>query len=155
MRTTVTIPDEKMNELLAITEAHSKTQAVNEAIEAYIRRHRLQQLRALKGKVEFLANDELEAAELAADNYISDVSDDELRIEKGKLTTPDQVQLVQLVAAEGEVMVDLPASVIRRASTQVRQQLDDLLGPYARPRPSVTPAQDKLAWQQHLDEKYL
>jgi metal-responsive CopG/Arc/MetJ family transcriptional regulator len=65
MRTTVTIPDEKMDELLAITEAHSKTQAVNEAIEAFIRRHRLQQLRAFKGKVEVLSNDEIEALEIA------------------------------------------------------------------------------------------
>ena len=64
MRTTITIADEKMQELLDITETRSMTKAVNMAVEEFIRHHRLQRLRALRGKVAILSNDEIEAAEL-------------------------------------------------------------------------------------------
>lgn len=75
-----------------------------------------------------------------------------MKIENGKLIPPAHIQLV---ADQGEVMVDLPTAVIRQASSQVRQQLDDLLGRYARPRPSVTADEDKRFWHEHLEEKHL
>ena len=65
MRTTVTIPDEMMQELMEITGADNMTKAVTQAIEAHIRHHRVNQLRQLRGKVAALPNDEIEAPELA------------------------------------------------------------------------------------------
>lgn len=53
-----------MKELLEMTATNSMTQAVNAAVDDYIRQHRLRQLRALRGKVDILSNEEIEAAEL-------------------------------------------------------------------------------------------
>lgn len=51
---------------------------------------------------------------------------------------------------------DLPVRPSQELATTsvVRQQLDALLGKYARQRPGATPAQDKAAWREHLQEKY-
>ena len=63
MRTIITLSDETARELLAATGTDDLTQAVSMAVEAFLRRHRLEDLRALRGKVDILSNDELEATE--------------------------------------------------------------------------------------------
>jgi hypothetical protein len=75
-----------------------------------------------------------------------------MKIENGKLILPDHLHLV---ADEGEVVVDLPPEAVRQTPTAVRKQIDDLLGRYARPRPSTAPDEDKRAWHEHLEEKPL
>jgi hypothetical protein len=37
----------------------------------------------------------------------------------------------------------------------IRQQLDKILGKYSHQRSAVSPYQDKMAWHQHLVQKYL
>ena len=65
MRTTVTLGDEMMRELLAATGTDNKTQAVQMAVSEFLRRQRLEKLRALRGKIDIVSNEELEEAELA------------------------------------------------------------------------------------------
>ena len=65
MRTTVTLGDEMMRELLAATGTDNKTQAVQTAVSEFLRRQRLEKLRALRGKIDIVSNEELEEAELA------------------------------------------------------------------------------------------
>jgi hypothetical protein len=64
MRTTVTLGDEVIQELLDATGTSNMTQAVSTAVSEYLRRQRLEKLRALRGKIDILSNDEIEAAEL-------------------------------------------------------------------------------------------
>jgi hypothetical protein len=64
MRTTVTLSDEMMQELLDVTGTSNMTQAVSTAVGEYLRRQRLEKLRALKGKIDILSNEEIEAADL-------------------------------------------------------------------------------------------
>ena len=53
MRTTVTLDGKKLNELLSETGAKSKTEAVSTAIDDYLRRKRIEKIKALKGTLEF------------------------------------------------------------------------------------------------------
>lgn len=64
MRTSVTLNDETIQELLEVTNTTNMTQAVSTAVNEYLRRRRLDRLRTLRGKVEIISNDEIEAAEL-------------------------------------------------------------------------------------------
>lgn len=64
MRTTVTLGDEMMRELLDATGTDNMTQAVHTAVDEFLRRRRLEKLRALRGKVEIFSNEEIEAAEM-------------------------------------------------------------------------------------------
>lgn len=66
MRTTIDLEDQTYDELLRVTGEVSKPKAVRKAIEAFLRREKLDRLRALKGKVDILENEELERAELEA-----------------------------------------------------------------------------------------
>lgn len=52
MRTTITIPDTLFSELMNFTEASSRAEAVQVAVETYVRRAKLEQLRALRGKLD-------------------------------------------------------------------------------------------------------
>ena len=52
MRATLNIPDELIAEVQNITGAKSRTQAVVTAIQEFIRKKRMEQLLALKGRVE-------------------------------------------------------------------------------------------------------
>lgn len=61
MRTTVTIPDEKLERLLVLTGTANRTAAVNEAIDAYLRRAATERLIALKGRVDIASNEEIES----------------------------------------------------------------------------------------------
>lgn len=64
MRTSVTLNDETLQELLEVTETTNMTQAVSTAVNEYLRRRRLERFRALKGRIDIISNEEIEAAEL-------------------------------------------------------------------------------------------
>jgi hypothetical protein len=64
MRTSVTLNDETIRELLEVTNTTNMTQAVSTAVNEYLRRRRLDRFRTLKGKVDIISNEEIEAAEL-------------------------------------------------------------------------------------------
>ena len=53
MRTTVTLDGKKLCELLTETGAKSKAEAVSTAIDDYLRRKRIEKIKALKGTLEF------------------------------------------------------------------------------------------------------
>ena len=53
MRTTVTIDGEKLSELLTETGANSRASAVSTAINDYLRRKKIERIKALKGSLEF------------------------------------------------------------------------------------------------------
>ena len=53
MRTTLNVRDELFDELLELTGAGTKTEAVRIALEEYLRRRKLELLAALRGKLEF------------------------------------------------------------------------------------------------------
>jgi len=53
MRTTVTLEYEVLNELLKKTKARSKTSAVKEAINDYLRRQKIKEIKGMKGRLEF------------------------------------------------------------------------------------------------------
>ncbi len=59
-RTTITLPEELINELMAEIKAKSKTQAVIKAIEDEIKARKKERIKAMAGKMEFTAS----AAEL-------------------------------------------------------------------------------------------
>jgi Arc/MetJ family transcription regulator len=52
MRATLIIPDELITEVQNITGAKSKTKAVVMAIQEFVRKKRMEQLLALKGRIE-------------------------------------------------------------------------------------------------------
>ena len=53
MRTTVTIPDEVLEDLRSLTEASTRTEAVNRAVAEWIRLRKIREIRALRGKLSF------------------------------------------------------------------------------------------------------
>ena len=64
MRTTVTIPDPLFDELLRFTEADSRTAAIQVAVETYVRRAKLERLRALRGKLDIKGTEASDEADL-------------------------------------------------------------------------------------------
>ena len=65
MRTTMSLDDKLMKELMEVTGAATKTEAVHLAIAEFIRRKKLEGLKALSGKVRITDNwQELEELEL-------------------------------------------------------------------------------------------
>jgi hypothetical protein len=52
MRATLNIPDELLEEVQNITGAKSKTKAVVTAVQEFVRKKRMEQLLALKGRIE-------------------------------------------------------------------------------------------------------
>jgi Arc/MetJ family transcription regulator len=60
MRATVTIEKDILDELLKETKAKSKASAVKIAISGYLKRKKIEKIRAMKGKLEFdLTADEI------------------------------------------------------------------------------------------------
>jgi hypothetical protein len=51
MRTTLSIPPEKIEELVRVTGAGTKRKAVETAIDAFLVRARMKKMKSLKGKV--------------------------------------------------------------------------------------------------------
>jgi hypothetical protein len=58
MRSTVTIEKDMLDELVAETRSKNKSSAVKHAIAEYLRRRRIEQIKAMKGKLEFDTNAE-------------------------------------------------------------------------------------------------
>ena len=52
MKTTLNIPDDRMAALLEATEAKTRTEAINKAIEDYIHRENVKKVLALEGSVD-------------------------------------------------------------------------------------------------------
>lgn len=65
MRATITIPDERLEELLHLLGTDNRTQAVNHAIEVCVRDMKIQRLLALRGRVDVLSNDQIEGFDQA------------------------------------------------------------------------------------------
>ncbi len=65
MRATITIPDERLAELLWLSGTSNRTEAINAAIEAYVRGRKIERLLELAGQVDILSNDEIERADVA------------------------------------------------------------------------------------------
>jgi hypothetical protein len=53
MRSTVTIDNKRLDELVYETNARSKASAVNEAITEYLRRKKIDRIMSMKGKLDF------------------------------------------------------------------------------------------------------
>jgi hypothetical protein len=53
MRSTVTIDNKRLDELVYETKARSKASAVNEAINEYLRRKKIERIMSMRGKLEF------------------------------------------------------------------------------------------------------
>jgi len=51
MRTTINIKEKTVQEVMHITGAKNKSQAINEALEAYVQENRMKKLLELKGKL--------------------------------------------------------------------------------------------------------
>jgi Arc/MetJ family transcription regulator len=51
MRTTINIKEKTVQEVMHITGAKNKSQAINEALEAYVQEKRMNKLLELKGKL--------------------------------------------------------------------------------------------------------
>lgn len=51
MRTTLNLRDDIIKQVIKITGAKNKSQAVNEALEAYVREKRMQNLLGLRGRL--------------------------------------------------------------------------------------------------------
>lgn len=64
VRTTITIPDTLFSELMSFTEAGSRTEAVQVAVETYVRRAKLEQLRALRGKLDITGTEKMDEADI-------------------------------------------------------------------------------------------
>ena len=61
MKTTLNIPDKRMSTLLELTNAKTKTEAINTAIEEYIRQEKIKALLALEGSCpDFMTREELQ-----------------------------------------------------------------------------------------------
>jgi len=67
MRTTMSLDERLVKELMEVTGAKSRTEAIHTAISELIRRKKLEELKALSGKIRIMDNwRALEAAELKA-----------------------------------------------------------------------------------------
>ena len=56
MRTTINLKDKIVEEVMHMTGAKNKSQAINEALEAYVREKRMKKLLELKGKLNLEEN---------------------------------------------------------------------------------------------------
>jgi hypothetical protein len=61
VRATISVPEGRLQELMELTGAATRTAAINLAIETYVRQAKLRRLLALEGQVDILSNDEIEA----------------------------------------------------------------------------------------------
>ncbi len=64
MRTTISVDEQTFETLMHLSGTTNKTEAVKVAIDEFIRRERLKRFKALRGKVDIMSNEEIEAAQL-------------------------------------------------------------------------------------------
>jgi len=73
MRTTLEIDGKLIEEVVALTKEKSKSRAVNKALAEYIRRKRLEDLKALAGHIDLVDNlkelEELEIEEMGRSRW--------------------------------------------------------------------------------------
>ncbi|MBI5017691.1 MAG: hypothetical protein HZB55_19650 [Deltaproteobacteria bacterium] len=62
---------------------------------------------------------------------------------------------LRLRPTQQKLTVDIPDEAISPVDSPSRQQIDQILGPYALVRPARSAAEDKAIWHEHLEEKYL
>jgi len=53
MRTTINIADDLLNDIIKRTKAKTKTEAITKALEEFIRRKRMGEIKSLFGKIKF------------------------------------------------------------------------------------------------------
>jgi len=63
VRTTISVDEQTFETLLDLAGTSNKTEAVKLAIDEFIRRERLKRFKALRGKVDIMSNEEIEAAQ--------------------------------------------------------------------------------------------
>ena len=69
MRTTIDLPEELMSDLMALSKARKKKDAVRIALEEFVRRRKLERLLTLPGKIDISdVTEELERMELEESN---------------------------------------------------------------------------------------
>lgn len=56
MRTTVTVRDDVMKDLMKITEAQTQTEAVNRAVADWVRRMKVLKIKSLRGRLHIVGN---------------------------------------------------------------------------------------------------
>ena len=61
MKTTLNIPDERMEALLKATHAKTRTEAINQAIEEYIYQENVKKVMELAGTGGYISREELQA----------------------------------------------------------------------------------------------
>ena len=64
MRATITIDDRLVDELLRYAGTSNRSAAINAAVDAYVRRAKIDGLMALAGRVDILSNEEIESADM-------------------------------------------------------------------------------------------
>ena len=65
MRTTITIDDAIFGELMRFTQAKTRTEAINRALSEWVRRKKIEKLKALRGKLSFAGDlDDLRRLEI-------------------------------------------------------------------------------------------
>jgi Arc/MetJ family transcription regulator len=72
MRTTISVDDQTFETLMQLTGTTNKSEAVKLAIDEFIRRERLKRFRALRGKVDIMSNEEIEAVQLERAERLSE-----------------------------------------------------------------------------------
>ncbi len=63
MRTTISVDEQTFETLMHLAGTNNKTEAVKLAIDEFIRRERLKRFKALRGKVDIMSNEEIEAVQ--------------------------------------------------------------------------------------------
>ncbi len=63
MRTTISVDEQTFETLMHLVGTTNKTEAVKVAIDEFIRRERLKRFKALRGKVDIMSNEEIEAVQ--------------------------------------------------------------------------------------------
>ncbi len=56
MRTTITVQDEVLHDLMKYTDAKTRTEAVNKALKSWVQHLKIEKLRALRGKFQIEDN---------------------------------------------------------------------------------------------------
>ena len=81
----------------------------------------------------------------------------------GQITFPIPLRIktepvkVEIIIPDNAIETMIPRTTRennKHSISIIRQQINDILGEYAYERPMSCPADDKMAWHQHLEQKY-
>lgn len=82
----------------------------------------------------------------------------------GKISFPIPLRIktesvkVEIIIPDNAIKTRIPRITQKAkqpALSVIRQQINEILGEYAYERPMTSLADDKMAWHQHLEEKYM